>query len=229
MVRDISTGQIRYYGRVPCPVIDNIDSEAKGRIRISHPIFGESSWIYYLRTPIYYDVPSIGDLVYVEGEWGNNLYLVAWGNLTKGDINPEVNNAFKRQDPTNRGFCTPGGHLIEFDDGLNTDFDPGVKKIGIRITSSSGKKINISDTDNKITIQSSSGSYITIDDNTNTTVIEGTNIKLGPAATEAVVKGNILETWLNSHVHTSALPGNPTSPPMVLLTGAELSTKVKTE
>jgi hypothetical protein len=56
----------------------------------------------------------------------------------------------------------------------------------------------------------------------NQMVLDFSTLKLGEAATEAIVLGNrlvslltTLLTWLDTHVHTSASPGSPTSPPML--------------
>lgn len=57
--------------------------------------------------------------------------------------------------------------------------------------------------------------------------VDGTQILLGQGAVESVIKGNTFEALFNSHIHIGNI-GVPTSPPVVPLAGAELSTKVKT-
>jgi len=56
--------------------------------------------------------------------------------------------------------------------------------------------------------------------------VKAPSVELGLAATEAIIKGVTFQTLFNSHFHGSAV--GPTSPPTVLLSGAELSTVVKT-
>lgn len=58
-------------------------------------------------------------------------------------------------------------------------------------------------------------------------IVDCSAIELGDGATEAIIKGNVFETIYNAHTHGSAC--GPTSPPIVLLTGAELSTVAKTK
>ena len=81
--------------------------------------------------------------------------------------------AFNRTVPSNRGLFTPGGHLIEMDDGESNptktpnDKDLTTKSRGIRITSKDGYKIHIAeDLDNgkqEILIEAKDGSLIKID------------------------------------------------------------------
>jgi uncharacterized protein involved in type VI secretion and phage assembly len=59
-------------------------------------------------------------------------------------------------------------------------------------------------------------------------VIKGSAVMLGGEGGEPVVKGTSLLAMLNTHVHTSGAPGSPTSPPVVPLTAAQLSSKVTT-
>ena len=54
------------------------------------------------------------------------------------------------------------------------------------------------------------------------------SVNLGANAVESVIKGNTFQALFNTHVHTGNL-GAPTLPPLVLLTGAELSLVVTTE
>src|SRR4030067_3169053 len=111
-------GKHRYAGRSKAKVIDNRDPANKGRIMVRHPILGETVWIDYLRNPGQFDVPSIGDIVYIECDTGEHEFPIAHGNLTlgyPGEANLPA--AFKsRNVPTNRGMFTPGGHLFEMDD-----------------------------------------------------------------------------------------------------------------
>lgn len=167
-------GYSRLTGRSRAVVIDNRDPEQRGQIQVNHPLLGETVWIYYLRSPGAFDIPSIGDIVYVECDSGHHEYPVAWGNLTKGkSSNPEIPAAFKRDVPTNRGFFTPDGHLIEFDDGIaipELDANGSTKTTegrGIRITTSQGAKIHmLDDNDNgerKILLEDPNGNYFVID------------------------------------------------------------------
>jgi hypothetical protein len=63
---------------------------------------------------------------------------------------------------------------------------------------------------------------------TNKAVIDASSIELGAGATEAVIKGNTFQTLFNAHTHVGNA-GFPTSPPVVPLSGSELSTISKTK
>lgn len=164
----------KYITRSKAKVIDNRDPLKRGRVRIEHPLTGKSSWVNYLRAPSSFNVPSIGDLVYVEADAGVPEYLVASGNATKGtDDSPDVPEAFKRDIPTNRGLYTPGGHLFEMDDGeakltsepKDNDFTD--KGRGVRLTTKAGNKIHIieDETNGKqyILLEDKSGDFIKLD------------------------------------------------------------------
>jgi len=62
-----------------------------------------------------------------------------------------------------------------------------------------------------------------------TITIDGSQVALGGAGGEFLVKGIALMTLFNSHTHIAAAPGAPTSPPVVPLTPAQLSTVVTTK
>ena len=63
-------GKYKYSGRSRATVVDNRDPFNRGRILVDHPIVGPTTWIEYLRTPGHFTVPSIGEVVYVEGDAG---------------------------------------------------------------------------------------------------------------------------------------------------------------
>lgn len=169
-----SSGQSKYSGRSKAVVIDNRDPLKRGRIQVNHPLLGETAWIDYLKLPNQFDVPSIGDIVYVECDTGEYEFPIAWGNVTKGlDTAPNIPEAFRRNVPTNRGSYTPGGHKIELDDGESkptkspNDKDLTTKNRGIRITSTANNKIHIiEDSENNkeyILIEDKKGNMIKLD------------------------------------------------------------------
>lgn len=167
-------GKVKYSGRSKAKVIDNRDPQERGRIQIVHPVLGDTTWVEYLHVPGQFSVPSIGDVVYVECDAGDPQYPVCWGNIIKGsDSNPDMPTNFKRDIPTNRGFYTPGGHLIELDDGIaNLSSDPKDNDFttsgrGIRLTTKDGSMIHIvDDEDNgvkQIFIEDPAGNKFVID------------------------------------------------------------------
>lgn len=169
-----TNGQPKYAGRSRGKVIDNRDPLQRGRIRVDHSLLGPTVWIDYLRNPGSFDVPAIGDLVYVEADSGVYEHPIAWGAVTKGpDTAPLLPAVFRRDIPTNRGIFTPGGHTIELDDGealLVPQLDDKqytTKNRGIRITTKGGNKIHIAeDTDNQqqyILLEDANGNTVRLD------------------------------------------------------------------
>jgi len=176
----------KYTGRCKALVVDNVDPLKKGRIRVDHPLTGETSWIPYLQIPGMYFVPEVGDLVYIESDCGFYEYPVAWGNLPKeeSETGPltEVPEGFQRTYPSNRGIYSPDGHLIEVDDGE----DLADSKKGIRITTSNESKIHITEepADKKIIIARNEGATIELDGMMDTITIStdnGDSITLSPS------------------------------------------------
>src|ERR1043165_4513828 len=130
-VKDNALGNIKYVGISRAIVIDNNDPLKRGRIRVNSPVLGETTWIPYLTPPGMFLVPDIDDVVYIQCDGGFYTHPVAWGNLNYGDDDDlQFPEEFQRASPTNRGIYTPGGHLIEIDDGEHA---AGTKR-GIRIT-----------------------------------------------------------------------------------------------
>ena len=169
-----ASGDSKYAGRSRAVVIDNRDPFHRGQIRVDHPLLGETVWIDYLKTPGLFDVPAIGDIVYVECDTGEYEFPIAWGNVIKGsDDNTQIPEQFKRNIPSNRGLYSPGGQLIELDDGVSkpsstpNDKDLTTKKRGIRITSSVNNKIHIvEDSENNneyILIEDKNGNMVKLD------------------------------------------------------------------
>ena len=54
--------------------------------------------------------------------------------------------------------------------------------------------------------------------------LKGNMVTVAGAGGEPLVKGNLFLAMFNSHVHTTTAPGAPTSPPIVPLTPAVLTT-----
>lgn len=208
-------GFLKYAGRSKAVVIDNRDPLYKGRIRVDHSLIGDSTWIPYLRAPGSFDVPPIGSVVYVEADCGEYTHLVASGNIVNGpDAAPQIPEEFQRDIPTNRGLFTPGGHLLELDDGLaNYTNDPKdnsytTEDRGIRITSSGNNKIHIVEDSSAgqqyILLQDAGGNLVKLDYKNNQLTIHsiGTyNVSTATNKTETVggadslsVTGNRTET-----------------------------------
>ncbi len=56
--------------------------------------------------------------------------------------------------------------------------------------------------------------------------VKCSSVEIGAGALESVIKGETFMTFFNAHTHTGNM-GSPTSPPVVPMTGAQLSAEVK--
>lgn len=220
-VKDAQNGGQKQVSPSKAKVIDSRDPLKRGRIRVLHPIIGESVWIDYVGEPNAFNPPKIGDLVYIEADSGWATHPIARGKVVKGsDTSPEIPQAFRRDVPTNRGMYTPGGHLVELDDGeapvtdavQDTNFT--TKNRGIRVTSRAGNKVHIIEDvdsgDTYILIQDAGGNLIKLDYKNNQLTINSigkTKIDTAEDKTETV-GGNESQTVTGNR--TKNVNGNET-------------------
>lgn len=161
-VKDNAIGNLKYTSRSRAVVVDNNDPLKRGRIRVLSPVLGNTNWIPYLTSPGMFSVPDINAVVYLEADGGSYNHPVAWGNLNYGsDSDLKFPSTFQRVSPTNRGMYTPGGHLLEIDDGE----DPTGTKRGFRFTGSQGTILHIKEepADNSFTFKTINGTTLKID------------------------------------------------------------------
>jgi hypothetical protein len=197
-------GRPKYVSRSRAVVIDNRDPLKRGRIRVKHPLIGESDWIAYLKLPHAFDMPSINDIVYIESDTGEYEYLVAWGNITRGlPQNLDLPDTFRRNVPSNRGLYTPGGHFIEMDDGESNpttspvDTDLTTVKRGVRITTKAGNKVHIMEDEvnaqQYILLEDIAGNFIRLDTKNKTIDINAVENQTNVIGKDyqVVVQGNV--------------------------------------
>jgi len=163
-IKDPIGGDLKYVAISRAVVLDNADPLKRGRIRVNSPVLGETGWIPYLTAPGMFSVPEPKDVVYIQCDGGFYTHPVAWGNFTRGlDNDVQIPEEFQRINPSNRGIYSPGGHIIEIDDG--SDLDKSDK--GFRITTSGGNMIHIAEDpqniNGKITIETAGGLIVTVD------------------------------------------------------------------
>lgn len=180
----------KYAGRSRAVVLDNVDPKKRGRIRVNHPILGETVWIDYLKNPGQFDVPNIGDIVYVEADCGDIEFPIAHGCIVKGkDGDLSTPEAFQRSKPTNRGLYTPDGHLLELDDGKG----PLKQEKGVRLTTSGGIKVHALEgtpAESKVLIEMPNGIKLEIDgtmDSVKLEIANGHSLEMSPIAGVKVV------------------------------------------
>jgi hypothetical protein len=200
-------------------VIEAIDDPRKeGRARVR--VFGihedlateDLPWAYPKTKPMFFgqegkggslSVPKLNSVVAVRFDNGNPYSPEYFGiHELAQDVKDELNTEYE------------GSHMILFDGDQELKIWFSVGK-GLTI---SLKEANINiDPDNLITVTTS-----------NKVVVDSPNIELGTGALEAVIKGETFQRLFNAHTHVGNL-GAPTSPPVVPLTGTELSQVTKTQ
>jgi uncharacterized protein involved in type VI secretion and phage assembly len=230
-------------------VVANQDPDHLGRVRVTYPWLGHSNsqgasnWAsvcmsYASKEGGAYCLPEKGDEVLVGFENGNLDSPVIIGSIYSKKTQPPASG---RKDDFNssgrnalRYVKTRSGHLLCFDDSEDEGGivikDQENRRFEIQ---SMKKKVILSDENenqivldgSKITIESK-GNRITVD-SSGVIIQSAGKIHLGEGASEALLKGNTFLSLFNAHVHPTAM--GPSGPPLVPLSPAVLSLKVKTE
>lgn len=133
-----------------------------------------------------------------------------------------------------RGFATPNGHLILFDD---TEADPSITVRWHREVGGVDKFASLTfDKDGKVKLVNQDETEVHLDgkkaditcDECN--VIAATKVTLGSGANEAVIKGNKWQLLHDGHTHPTGMgPSGPPTPGTPIPSADCLSTKVTTE
>lgn len=239
-------------------VVDNVDPEYEGRIKVRvYGKFDDLEvdyipWAFPSNNSTassttgggYYSVPKVGSIVSIVFDNGN-IYHPEYRFLQR--VSDELKEEIKESQINFHSLIYDVDEKLKIfytqDKGLMIDYDESSINIkpnnDIYIKNKNEDYIEIV-SDGTMNIRLSIDANLTVDGNvnvncTNATVtatdvaeIEGSQVKLGVAAAQAVIKGNIFQTLFNAHTHTGNL-GVSTTPPIAPLTGTELSTKVVTE
>jgi uncharacterized protein involved in type VI secretion and phage assembly len=241
----------RFYGVVQGIVTDVNDGSGKeGRVKVQFPWFDDQMETEWCRVRQFYAgngygaffIPEVGDEVLIAFVHGDMRLPIVLGGLYNGNDKPPTHRDSSQDQKMIR---TKGQHELLFDDTPN--------KTRVRIKTSGGHVADLSDVDKKINIQSNGGQTVVIDDSgskitvqtggstievdaSGTITLTGTSVVLnapsvslgGSSAAHPVVWGDLLLTWLSTHVHTCTAPATPSSPPVVPPPPAMLSTISKT-
>lgn len=244
-----TTTDKRYYGVVGATIVDNIDPEKMGRVKIKYPWFDasmESEWCQVMNLYAGNDygsvfVPEVGDSVLVAFELGDMRKPFVLGGLYNDKaLPPTAREAAKDQkmirtkgqhefllDDTpgkeSVQLKTKGGHSVVLDDVAKT----------VTVKTNSGQEVALEDSGSKVTIKTSGGQSITMDASgiklTATSItLSGTSISLGDGAAMSLVLGEAFMAAFNAHTHNCTAPGTPSGPPVPPLTPAVLSKVSKT-
>ncbi len=194
-------------GVVSALVVDNVDPESFGRIKVQFNWLqeGEQSFWARVATPMagneqgIYFLPEIDDEVLVVFEHGKIEYPVVIGSLWSGLNLPPQNN----DDGENniRQIRSRSGHALSFDDS------EGAEKMTLE--SSMLHKIEFDDSAKTISIESEGGNKIVIDDNSQEILIEdsgGNSIKMEANSNKITVKssGDLILEGMNVTIKAGA-------------------------
>ncbi|MCL2875444.1 MAG: phage baseplate assembly protein V [Betaproteobacteria bacterium] len=223
----------RWYGKYRARVVDNNDPEKRGRLRLHIPaVFGDGKKNKdekkddQNKTKIDSKIESDSSIDNLITGWalpcfpfgGGKSYgwfavpekdALVWAEFEEGDINrPVWTGVFWLREadvPSDAAKAPPTTRLFQTPSGHIMQFD---------------------DKEKKIIIEDANGNKIEMDSSGVT--IKAKQVALGGDGGEAVIMGDSFMTMFNTHTHTSAAPTSPTSPPIMGMTSAQLSTKVKT-
>ena len=216
----------RFYGVVEAIVVDNVDPDKQGRIKVRFPWYDDGTITEWCRVRQLYAgpgygtffVPEVNDEVLVAFIHGDMRLAIVLGGLYNGVDRPPSDrqgDAVKNE----KVIRTKGGHAVVLDDTTG--------KRSIQVTSSTGHQLRLDDAANQITVRTSAGQTIVMDANDGsitvtgatitltglTIALGGTSITLGGASERAVL-GDQLMALFNGHVHPvgAGTTGTPVTP-----------------
>lgn len=226
-------------------VVANNDEEKKGRVKVTCVgLLGDEKTALPMWVPPRFDwgwfsVPDVGEIIQIETNSnsetdevpgqssidGLDIHYRGKRSYTKADTEEnievrEINENFIGDTyPKRRGFATPTGHIIFFDDtegeeeikiSWTDSSDPQtlvIDKDGIIITDKFQNIIQLKDGEIKIT----SNDNIVVTGKDFSAITDTVNLVDG--ADNWIVRGDDLITWLNSHQHPTGM--GPSGPPAI--------------
>ena len=225
----------RFFGVVEGLVVDVFDPDKEGKIKVRFPWFDDDMVTEYCRVCQLYAgngygalfVPEVGDEVLIGFIHGDMRLPIILGGLYNGKDKPSSNRE-KTQDQ--KLIRTKAGHEIVFDDHKKT----------LTIKTPAGHTLELDDDPKKVTLKTASGQSVVLDGSSSMITVEATNVALKATsvsvqagqvelcngASEPVILGKTFTQYFDKHVHTTGVPGYPTSPPSIPTPPTALSTKV---
>lgn len=224
-------------------VTNTDDPEKRGRIKaksdnllsedIEIPYWIEPRFHFVTKTGGFFGVPEVGSMVEIElAVSTKNDELPDISSLTPNEVRylcttfndvQELHKIFSTNYPKRIGWAFPGGWIIYVDTKDGSIF---LGYLGTGITPKSWILIE----NDTVTIETDQGvriklepSQVLVEADSVPINLVSPNVKIGgAAANEFIALGNKLITyfgtkkiWDDAHVHTSAAPGSPSSPPTV--------------
>lgn len=243
--RSRSTDQ-RFYGVAEALVVDNLDPEGQGRVKVKFPWFDpgmDSEWcrvsnLYAGNDYGSFFVPEVGDEVLVAFIHGDMRLPVILGGLYNGqDLPPSKREAARDQ----KMIRTKGKHELLMDDTPGKEAVQVTTKGGHKVTlddvgkkatveTSGGQQVTMEDAGGKVTIKTSTGASITMDASgvtvTATSVtLSAPSVGLGGTAGQPLVLGPAFMALFSAHVHPTAV--GPTGPPVPVPAPGLMTTATK--
>lgn len=188
----------KFYGVVEGIVIDNVDPEKKGRIKVQFPWYDEGTVTEWCRVRQLYAGPGYGTF-FIPEKKDEVLIAFVHGDMRMAIILGGLYNA-KDRPPTHRGkdhqkneklIRTKGGHELLFDDthdkekirlvskgGHELRLDDEGGKETLTATTHGGHALSLDDAGKQITIRTSGGQTIVMDASTGAITLSGVTLIL---------------------------------------------------
>jgi uncharacterized protein involved in type VI secretion and phage assembly len=159
----------RFYGVVEALVVDVIDPEKEGRVKLQFPWFDEDVVIEWSRVRQFYAgngygaffVPEVGDEVLVAFVHGDMRMPVVLGGLYNGEDKPPSD---RQKAKDQKMIRTKAGHELVFDDSS--------KERRIKLTTAASHVLDLDDKDKKVLVKTSGGHELELDDGANTVTVK---------------------------------------------------------
>ena len=151
----------RYLGVVEAVVVDVIDPDKEGKVKLQFPWFDEDMVTEYARVSTLYAgngygtffVPEVGDEVLVAFVHGDMRMPVVLGGLYNGQDKPPSD---RQKDKDQKMVRTKAGHELLFDDSQ--------KERRIKVTTAGAHQLDLDDKDKKVVVKTSGGHQVELDD-----------------------------------------------------------------
>jgi uncharacterized protein involved in type VI secretion and phage assembly len=184
----------RFFGVVEAVVVDLVDPDKEGKVKLQFPWFDEDMVTEYARVSQLYAgngygsffVPEVGDEVLVAFVHGDMRMPVVLGGLYNGKDKPASD---RQKDKDQKLVRTKAGHQLLFDDSqkerrvkLTTagahelDLDDKDKKVLVK--TSGGHQLELDDSGGKVTVKTSGGQSLVLDGNSGQVTVTGATIVL---------------------------------------------------
>lgn len=204
----VRQAQERRYGKYRGVVVDNADSQRRGRVRVQVPsVWGDRISHWALPCLPFggkageglFSVPEVGAQVWVEFEGGDTEYPIWTGTFWRdADEVPEEVARESGAAPSTRVFRTPKGHRLVFEEqddaeqvrlehggGAHVDMGP---EGGLRLTDAGGATVVLDAENNQLRVEDANGNTLVLTA-TGTTVEDANGNKIEMAPSGVTVKG----------------------------------------